>query len=221
MSEVHATASVRSGNSSRRLAVATANEGKLRELSALLVDREIAVIGQAELGIDSIPETGLTFVENALLKARHMAAQLRDRVSDSPSLVVLADDSGLVVPALGGAPGLYSARYSGSEASDADNNQLLLDNMVHLHGDQRRAWFHCTLVCLHHAADPDPLIAVARWHGHIAERCAGQHGFGYDPLFLPRGMSCTAADMAPTEKRVSSHRGQALRQLLAILPEWW
>jgi len=221
MSEVNAIASVRSGNRWRRLAVATANAGKLGELSALLVDRQIAVIGQAELGIDSIPETGLTFIEIALLKARHMAAQLSGRASDNPPPVVLADDSGLVVPALGGAPGLYSARYSGNDASDADNNQLLLENMAQLQGDQRRAWFHCTLVCLHHDADPDPLIALARWHGHIAERPAGQHGFGYDPLFLPCGMSCTAADMEPADKRASSHRGQALRQLLASLPDWW
>jgi len=209
----------RSGAATRQLAVASANQGKLRELTDLLAAQQISVLGQTELGVAAIPETGLTFVENALLKARHMATQLAQRLH-SP-MPVLADDSGLVVPALGGAPGLYSARYSGADASDADNNRLLLANMQSLQGEQRRAWFHCTLVCLHHDRDPDPLIAVARWHGHVAMRAAGEHGFGYDPLFVPVGMHCTAAAMAPAAKRAASHRGQALRQLLASLADWW
>ena len=203
----------------RQLVVASSNSGKLDELAALLAADQIAVLGQAELGIEPIPETGLTFVENALLKARHVAAQLAQHKHQP--MPVLADDSGLVVPALGGAPGLYSARYSGSDANDADNNQLLLANMQQLPGKARRAWFHCTLVCLHHASDPDPLIAVARWHGQIAAQPAGAHGFGYDPLFVPQGMTCTAAEMAAAEKRQASHRGQALRQWLALLPDWW
>ncbi len=202
----------------RRLAVASNNAGKLHELAELLADHDIAVLGQAELGLASIAETGLTFVENALLKARHLATELTARQQSMP---VLADDSGLVVPALDGAPGLYSARYSGAAASDADNNHLLLQNMQTLQGEQRRAWFHCSLVCLHHAEDPDPLLAIARWHGHIATRPEGEHGFGYDPLFVPQGGSVSAAGMDPADKRRASHRGQALQQLLAMLPAWW
>lgn len=218
-----------SASAVKQLALASANAGKLRELSGLLAAQNIAVIGQSELGIAAIAETGLTFVENALLKARHVAVQLASQKHQP--MPVLADDSGLVVPALDGAPGLYSARYAGVGASDADNNRLLLDNLSALKGqtlpgqalqvESRRAWFHCTLVCLHHADDPDPLIAVARWHGHIAERCSGTHGFGYDPLFVPQGMTASAAEMAPTDKSARSHRGQALQQLLASLPEWW
>lgn len=220
MTEAGISSTAKPGNAFRQLAVASANAGKLEELSALLAAQQISVLGQAELGIDSIPETGLTFVENALLKARHMAATLAQR-SRSPLPPVLADDSGLVVPALDGAPGLYSARYSGAAATDADNNRLLLQHMQALQGEQRRAWFHCTLVCLHHATDPDPLIAVARWHGHVALLPSGAHGFGYDPLFVPTGMDCTAAELPAAAKRAASHRGQALQQLLASLADWW
>jgi XTP/dITP diphosphohydrolase len=204
-----------------QLAVATANPGKLRELAELLATQQIEVLGLQHFALDPIAETGLTFVENALLKARHLARKLADETVIRAPIPVLADDSGLVVPALQGGPGLYSARYSGADAGDADNNRLLLDNMRHLHGEQRRAWFHCTLVCLRHATDPDPLLAVARWHGHIADRASGRHGFGYDPLFVPSGMQQSAASMVPEDKARLSHRGQALQLLLRRLPEWW
>ncbi len=206
---------------SRSLAVASTNSGKLQELRELLAAHNINVVGQSELGIASIPETGLTFVENALLKARHMAAQMATAAAAHGQVPVLADDSGLVVPALGGAPGLYSSRYDGPGATDSDNNRRLLETMRDLRDDERRAWFHCTLVCLHHAADPDPLIVVARWDGRIAERASGDHGFGYDPVFMPAGERCSAAAMPPSRKRRLSHRGQALQQLLASLPRWW
>ncbi len=190
-----------------RWVLASGNTGKLRELQSLLAPLALDLCAQSELNIDGAAETGLTFVENALLKARHAASE--------SGLPALADDSGLVVPALHGAPGIYSARYAGVGASDADNRARLLSAMEAI-GD-RRAYFFCTLVLMQHAEDPAPLIASGRWHGQILTSERGDGGFGYDPIFLPDGLSQSAAELAPDEKNRQSHRGRALGVLLAQL----
>jgi XTP/dITP diphosphohydrolase len=167
------------------------------------------VIAQASLGIDDAEETGLTFVENALLKARHAA-----QVSGLPAL---ADDSGLCVEALNGAPGLYSARFAGHHGDNAANNAKLLQTLDGVPPDQRRAFFMCALVLLRHAADPTPLIVEGRWHGRVLEAPRGPGGFGYDPLFLPDGQTQSAAELDPVLKNRLSHRGQAMAGLQARL----
>jgi len=195
--------------SSTPLILATNNPGKVAEISDLLTEHGYQVSSQADHSIASIPETGLTFIENALLKTRHICAQT--------DTAALGDDSGLVVPALQGAPGLYSARYAGPQANAADNNRKLLDAMQLLHDEQRKANFVCVLTLLRHSHDPEPVIAIGRWHGHIAQQAQGEHGFGYDPIFIPDGFDCSAAELAPTQKRQISHRGLALQDLLAQL----
>lgn len=191
-----------------RIVVASGNAGKLAEFNRLLGEAGIEFVAQGELGVGDIEETGLTFVENALLKARHAARATR--------LPALADDSGLCVDALNGAPGLYSARYAG-EPSDAARNidKLLqaLDGVVH-----RGAHFHCTLALLRHADDPRPLIAQGEWHGRILASARGTGGFGYDPLFLDPDSGKTAAELEPATKNRISHRGQALAILRQKLP---
>lgn len=191
------------------LVLATGNKGKVSELQSLLRGLSVSVQAQTELGVSEVAETGLTFVENALIKARHACSQT--------GLPAIADDSGLVVPALKGAPGLYSARYAGPQATDADNLALLLDNMRYLEGSQRQAHFHCTLVYLRHAQDPAPLIAVGTWQGSVLLQPQGQLGFGYDPVFLVPELGVSAAELEPNVKNLLSHRGQALKQLLALL----
>lgn len=192
-----------------RLVLASNNAGKLRELRELLAPQQIDLIAQGELGIGEVEETGLSFVENALLKARHAA-----RASGLPAL---ADDSGLCVDALGGAPGLYSARYAGRGADAAANNAKLLEALRELPDERRGAHFICVLVLLRHAEDPDPLIALGRWFGRIAHAPRGSQGFGYDPLFHAEGESCSAAELPPSRKQSLSHRGAALRLLTAQL----
>jgi XTP/dITP diphosphohydrolase len=216
--------------------IASNNQGKVNEFNTLLHDCGIEVVTQKALGIDSVPETGLTFVENALLKARHAA-----RVS---GLSALADDSGLVVPALNGAPGLYSARYAGETgdpnlSTDRRNLEKLLLDCEALEGPQRQAFYLCILVLLQHPEDPAPLICEGRWHGFIARAPAGQQGFGYDPVFIPAGQLgvmrnfavadanadadgqhgslTTVAQMDKATKNKFSHRGKALRQLMEKL----
>ncbi len=198
-----------------RLVLASGNTGKLRELQTLLAPLNIELISQAELQIAGAPETACTFVENALLKARHAAAE--------SGLPALADDSGLVVPALGGEPGIHSARYAADaqgNGSDAANNAKLLQALHN--NDQRSAYFYCALVLLRSATDPAPLIATGRWDGSIGHAPQGAGGFGYDPLFQVRqadGSLISAAALPAAEKNQRSHRGQAVALLLRLLAE--
>ena len=195
----------------QRIVLASSNRGKLAEFNALLADGHFEVVPQAELGVDDADETGLTFVENALLKARHAS-----RVTGLPAL---ADDSGLCVAHLRGAPSLYSARYSGSHGDSAANNAKLLHELDGVPHEQRGAFFICVLALLAHADDPAPLIAEGRWHGRILDAPRGTHGFGYDPLFLPHEQLLSSAELSPEVKNRLSHRAQAMAQLHARIAE--
>jgi XTP/dITP diphosphohydrolase len=194
-----------------RLVVATGNPGKLAELSALLGDAGIAVDSQHQHGVDDVEEDGLSFLENALIKARHAAR--------ATGLPALADDSGLIVDALGGEPGLKSARFAGNPVDHDANNNLLLDRLDGVVPGRRTARFYCVLVLLRHAEDPQPLIAEGIWPGRILESPQGEGGFGYDPLFEVPGHRCSAARLAPEVKNRLSHRGRALTRLLERLRE--
>ncbi|AUL47142.1 non-canonical purine NTP pyrophosphatase, RdgB/HAM1 family [Bordetella trematum] len=198
-------------SSLRRVVLASNNPGKLREFAALFAPLGIELLPQGELGVSEADEPHVTFVENALAKARHAS-----RVTGLPAL---ADDSGLCVRALAGAPGVYSARYAqretGAAKGDAQNNALLLER---LHGQaDRRAWYVAVLALLRHADDPCPLLGEGHWHGEIAHAAAGEHGFGYDPYFYLPDLGRTAAELAPEEKNAVSHRARALRELMAKL----
>ncbi|MDW2980288.1 RdgB/HAM1 family non-canonical purine NTP pyrophosphatase [Rhodanobacter sp. KK11] len=195
----------------QRVVLASSNRGKLAEFNALLADSGFEVVAQSSLGIADAEETGLSFVENALLKARHAA-----RASGLPAL---ADDSGLCVAHLRGAPGLYSARYAGGHGDSATNNAKLLRALDGVAAAQRGAFFICALALLADADDPAPLIAEGRWHGRVLDAPRGEQGFGYDPLFLPHGQALSAAELDPALKNTLSHRGQALAQLRARLAE--
>jgi XTP/dITP diphosphohydrolase len=195
----------------RRIVLASSNRGKLAEFNALLADSHFEVVPQGELGVEDVEETGLTFVENALLKARHAS-----RVTGLPAL---ADDSGLCVAHLRGAPGLYSARYSGGHGDSTANNAKLLRELDGVPHDQRGAFFICVLALLAHADDPAPLIAEGRWHGRVLDAPRGTHGFGYDPLFLPHEQLLTSAELSPDVKNRLSHRAQAMTQLHARIAE--
>ncbi|MBG6245798.1 non-canonical purine NTP pyrophosphatase [Candidatus Symbiopectobacterium sp. 'North America'] len=194
---------------SQNVVLATGNPGKVRELADLLADFGMNIVAQTELGVDSAEETGLTFIENALLKARHAA-----HITGLPAV---ADDSGLAVDALGGAPGIYSARYAGVDASDQANLDKLLDAIKDVPDEQRRASFHCVLVYLRHADDPTPLVCHGRLQGVLTRKAVGEGGFGYDPIFYVPSVGKTAAEMTRDEKNALSHRGQALRLLLDAL----
>jgi XTP/dITP diphosphohydrolase len=198
-------------NAPRRLVLASGNAGKLAELRALLGDADFELVPQSELGVDDIEETGLTFVENALLKARHAARRT--------GLPALADDSGLCVDALGGAPGLYSARYAGTQGDARANIAKLLDVLADVPDTRRTAHFHAVVVLLRHAEDPQPIIAEGRWPGRILHAPRGERGFGYDPIFLDPMHGASAAELDPTVKNRISHRGQALAVLRARLGE--
>ena len=191
--------------SAKRLVIATGNLGKLREFRSLLAGLPFELTSSAELGLPSPQETGATFLDNALLKARHAAL-----LSGSP---VIADDSGLEVDALDGAPGVYSARYAGAGADDAANNTKLLLALAGLPQERRRARYRCSLVFVESAADTMPLIAEADWQGLILEAPRGGGGFGYDPYFWLPELGRTAAELDPADKNRLSHRGQALRAL--------
>jgi XTP/dITP diphosphohydrolase len=195
----------------QRIVLASSNRGKLAEFNTLLADSQFEVIPQAELGVEDAEETGLTFVENALLKARH--------ASQITGLPALADDSGLCVAHLHGAPGLYSARYSGGHGNADANNALLLQKLDGVPPQQRGAFFICVLALLWHAKDPAPLIAEGRWHGRVLDAPRGARGFGYDPLFLPHGQSLSAAELEHDVKNRLSHRGQAMATLHARIAE--
>jgi XTP/dITP diphosphohydrolase len=194
----------------RRIVLASSNAGKLREFRTLLAELDFAVIAQDELGIEAAEEPHLTFVENALAKARHAAVR--------SGLPALADDSGLCVDALRGAPGVHSARFSGPVADDDSNNAELLRR---LKGQaDRRAHYTCVLVAVAVADDPEPLIAEARWSGEVLDQPRGEGGFGYDPLFLLPYLGRTAAELAPEEKNRLSHRGLAMRELARRFAAW-
>ena len=190
------------------LVLASGNLGKLREIAAMLAGLAITVRPQADFAVSDVEETGTTLVENAIIKARHAA-----RVSGRAAL---ADDSGIAVDALGGAPGVYSARYAGSKASDADNLRKLLDNTAELPDEARSCRFVCVMVAIRDADDPLPLIATGIWTGQLLRAPRGTGGFGYDPIFLVPSHGCSSAELPPTLKNALSHRGQALRKLRSL-----
>ncbi len=192
-----------------KLVLASGNAGKLAELQDMLAGLPLQIVPQRELGVGDVPETGLTFVENALIKARH-ACQVT-------GLPALADDSGLIVDALDGAPGLYSARYAGSPTDDAANNAKLLDALREVPAERRSARFHAVIVLLRHANDPQPLICEGSWEGRIIDTPRGSNGFGYNPVFLDESLGLTAAEMTPEQKNGRSHRAKALQLLLQKL----
>lgn len=190
-----------------KLVLASGNAGKLKELSSLLAPLGIEVLPQSAFHVSEAEEPHPSFVENAIAKARHAAR--------ATGLPALADDSGLCVDVLGGAPGVLSARFAGEPKSDARNNALLLERLA---GEtNRRARFYCALVLVRHADDPQPIIACGEWHGEILEATRGHGGFGYDPLFLVPDLDQTAAEIDHSLKNVLSHRGSAMRQLLERL----
>ena len=191
----------------QKLVLASNNAGKVREFQELLAPFHFDVIPQGELGIPAAEEPHHTFVENALAKARH--------ASTASGLPALADDSGVCVHALDGAPGVYSARYAGVDGDNAANNQKLIATLRNL--TDRRAHYVCALVMVNSANDPEPLIVQARWYGQIVNDAQGKHGFGYDPHFFLPDLSKTAAQLDPVEKNLISHRGQALRELIKQL----
>lgn len=191
----------------RSIVLASGNKGKLAELSAMLEPLGVNVKAQSEFNVSDADETGLSFIENAILKARHAAS--------ATGMAALADDSGIAVPALGGAPGIYSARYAGEHGNDGGNIELLLKNMADI--TDRRAFFYCAIAYVTHADDPTPLIATGAWHGEILTARQGEGGFGYDPIFFDPELGKSAAELNRDEKAARSHRGQALRALVAQL----
>jgi XTP/dITP diphosphohydrolase len=193
----------------RRVVLATGNAGKQRELATLLMPHGLDLILQSRLCIAPIAETGATFEANALLKARNAAS--------ASGLAALADDSGLEVDSLGGRPGVHSARYAGEHATDEENNALLLRDLAGKTGPLRAARYRCVIVFLRGPDDAAPLIASGTWEGRITAAPRGESGFGYDPLFIARGFTCTVAQMSQADKNAVSHRGKALRQLLQLL----
>ncbi|TPW56142.1 RdgB/HAM1 family non-canonical purine NTP pyrophosphatase [Morganella morganii] len=193
----------------RKIVLATGNAGKVREMASLLADAGMDVVAQTELGVGSVEETGLTFVENAIIKARHAA-----KVTGLPAI---ADDSGISVDYLGGAPGIYSARYAGTDGNDGANIVKLLAALNGVPAEQRQAHFNCVLVYMRHENDPTPIICHGRWAGVIAEQAQGEGGFGYDPVFWLPELNKTAAQLRPEEKHSMSHRGKALALLSEAL----
>jgi len=193
------------------IVLASGNPGKVREINALLGELGLKVRPQGEFGVSDAEETGLSFVENALLKARHAAQHT--------GLPAIADDSGLEVDALHGAPGIYSARYAGAAASDRANLEKLLAVMQDVPEAARSARFQCLMVYMRHAEDPTPLICQGSWEGRILFEVRGDNGFGYDPVFFVPTHDCSSAELPPEVKNSLSHRGQALRQLMAALQQ--
>ncbi len=191
-----------------KVVLASGNQGKLVELQTILAEKNVELIPQSELGVSSVPETGLSFVENALIKARHACKET--------GLPAIADDSGIEVDALNGEPGIYSARYSGVEGPEADaaNNARLLVELEQIPEEERTARFQCVIVYMRHERDPMPLICQGTWEGRILFAEEGEHGFGYDPLFYVPEHDCASAELDPEIKNSLSHRGQALRELL-------
>ena len=195
----------------REIVVASANPGKLREFSQLFSDWQIRVLPQSEFAVPAVAETGTTFAENALLKARHGA-----RHAHRP---VIADDSGIEVDALNGEPGIYSARYAGEGATDAENLALLLRNIALAGARRPAARFRCVVAYVRGPDDSEPLVAQGIWEGYIVDKPAGNNGFGYDPVFHVPGHGCTSAELPPAVKNSISHRGKALRNLVELMKE--
>lgn len=193
----------------QKIVLASNNSGKAKEINALLEDTCFSVIAQSKLNVKEAEETGLTFIENALIKARNAAHHTK--------LPAIADDSGLEVPALYGAPGIYSARYAGVGASDEDNLKKLIEDIKPLSEEKRQARFVCVMVYLKHAEDPTPIIAQGFWNGVVIIKPRGENGFGYDPMFYVPTHDCVSAELSPEIKNKLSHRGQALKQLLKQL----
>ena len=191
-----------------RVVLASRNQHKLDELKPILAPVGLTLESQADHDVPSPDETGTTFVENAIIKAR--------TVSEATGLPALADDSGIVVPALDGAPGIYSARYAGVHANDADNNTKLVSEIANLE-DPVLAYYFCAIVFFSHALDPTPLIATAPWHGHLVMEPRGENGFGYDPYFIPKGYDVTSAELDSAKKNEISHRALACGALLEEL----
>ena len=192
-----------------RVVLASSNSGKLRELASLLAAFGLDLIAQSSLGVETPPETGETFAANALLKARHAAA--------ATHFPALADDSGIEVDALGGRPGIYSARYAGEGASDQDNVRKMLGELRDVAAERRTARYQCVIAFVSTAADPEPILASGTWEGTLIREPRGLGGFGYDPIFVPRGFDRTAAELDAAQKNSLSHRGQALATLVTQL----
>lgn len=195
-------------NNQHSWVLASNNAGKITELNSLLANKKINIQSQASLGISEVPETAPTFIENALIKARHASQQAE--------LPALADDSGLVIPALNGEPGIFSARYAGTNNSD-DNIRKVISKLIELNITETPAYFYCCLVLLQNHQDPRPVIAEGIWHGEIILEPRGENGFGYDPIFFDQELELTAAEMTKEQKQKRSHRGKALRQLLHLI----
>jgi XTP/dITP diphosphohydrolase len=195
----------------KQVVLASSNPGKVREINELLADLALNVVPQSEYGVTDAEETGLTFVENAILKARNAALHT--------GLPAIADDSGIEVDALNGAPGIYSARYAGTGAGDRANLEKLLTELAGVPEEKRTARFQCLMVYLRHAHDPVPLICQGTWEGRILLAPRGDNGFGYDPVFYVPTHDCSSAELPPEIKNTLSHRGQALRNLLAALQQ--
>ena len=194
-----------------KIVLATGNQGKVREMADVLSDFGFNVVAQSEFNVSDVAETGTTFIENAIIKARHAAKET--------GLPAIADDSGLEVDALNGAPGVYSARYSGEGATDQKNIDKMLAAMEGIPAEKRTARFHCVLVLMKHENDPTPLICHGSWEGHITTEQQGENGFGYDPIFWVSEDNCSSAELEPARKKQLSHRGQALKKLFAALKE--
>ena len=192
-----------------KIVLASNNAGKVREINQLLASRQIQVLPQSEFEVPEAEETGLSFVENAILKARNAARH--------SGLAAIADDSGIEVDALRGAPGIYSARFAGAGASDVANLEKLLEELEGVPEAERGARFQCLMVYMRHAEDPTPIICQGTWEGVIASSPAGDNGFGYDPVFWVPSQGCTAAQLPAAVKNGLSHRGQALQKLLLAL----
>ena len=190
----------------KKIILATSNLGKVRELNSML-EGQYNVVSQIDMEVEEVPETGASFIENALIKARNASSQSQ--------LPALADDSGLVVDALNGEPGIYSARYAGENATDEDNIVKLLSRMDD--EDDRGASFWCAMVFVRHAGDPEPIIVERSWEGQILRELKGHNGFGYDPVFYLPELDCTSAQLSAEEKNRQSHRGQALQEILKRL----
>lgn len=195
----------------QRVVLASGNVGKLREISVLLAPLGLELVTQSALGIESAAETGTTFMANALLKARHAA-----RLAKLPAI---SDDSGIEVDALGGRPGVYSARFAGENASDHDNLLKLLTELHDVPAEFRQARYHCVMVLVRDGNDPEPIFAHGTWEGQVATQPLGSGGFGYDPIFVPAGLHSTAAQLSAEEKNRRSHRAQALQALVTQLKE--
>lgn len=195
----------------KKIVLATGNQGKVREMADLLVDFGFDVVAQTELNVPEAEETGTTFIENAIIKARHAA-----KITGLPAI---ADDSGLEVDYLQGAPGIYSARYAGENASDQQNLEKLLAAMEGVPDEQRTARFHCVLVFIRHENDPTPLVCHGTWQGRILHQAHGSNGFGYDPIFFVPEDNCASAELLPARKKQLSHRGKALKMLFKTLSE--